>query len=246
MIDFECSPEVESCRLGERHRFGSGREIHRGEQVVDDLECRSVAAARPQHEQAAGNSREQRTHALDCCEIAGQHHRHRARNRLRGPARNRCIEQRDAPCSEARRERGGIGRIDCRCDEDDAAGCERRRRTVGAEQHRFDLCGIDHEHDHHVAGAREVGGRDRWRGTVAHREVLRGDRDVARDGTDARAHETLNDPSAHRAGADHADAVRSRGHCGCYLGALYGWQSVRRVALASRISCSSMPLPRNS
>ena len=263
--DVEHLPQVEAGSAREREGFRAGREVRRGQQVVDDLERRRIARPGPSaNRRPAIRSSMARTCAkasaspetiiviVPAAALAGPPETGASRSAM--------------PCAASR---GASAATYAGSTVDETSTMRRRSgrgHAVGAEQHGFDLRRIDHEQHDDLAGAGEIGGRCGGRRAVADGERLRFGPDIARGGRDARADQALHDASAHRAGADDADATPGCGSlehlraarsgirpwggpAGSWrrlLRRLYGWQSASGIAAPWRTSCRSVPLPRNS
>ncbi len=251
---------IESGLDCQRERLGPGREIDRGQQVVDDLEFRGIAWPRADVEDLARNGREERATACERRRLTRDHHRHRAVGGAARPAGDRRVDQHAAGRGDPRRQRSHVVGVDRRCDHDDAARRQCRRRPVRAEQHVVDLRRIDDEDDRDLTRGDERG-RRRVAGRTERRRLLLGlAPHVAHMRGKTGAQEAADDAHAHGAGADDACRLypihrregpwRHDRETPVYFAGggstAYGSQSRSGVVTLSVMNCNSVPRPRNS
>ena len=127
------------------------RNVHAGEQLVDDLDLAAVAGTVAELVDIGGHRIERLANLRVGLGAARRHHRHLSRGSLGGAARNRRIQVEQSNFGQAPLERHRPVGVDGGAHHEHAAGCQRGGGTAFAEQHGFGLRGIDHDAHHHAA-----------------------------------------------------------------------------------------------
>ena len=117
---------VDAFAQAERHRLGGGGDVHAGEELVDDLHLAAVAGAVAEPVDLGGHRVQERLGHRPRRVAGRAHHRHLARRRLGGAARDRRIDVEQAHRLEAALERDRDVRVDGRAHHEDAARPHRR------------------------------------------------------------------------------------------------------------------------
>ena len=136
---------------------------------------------------------------------ARAHHGHLAGGGLGGAARNRPVDHQDAAFGEAGGETHRVVGRHGDAHDEHAALPHRRRGAVFAEQHRVDLLGVHHQHDHDIAGRAEFGRRRAADGAAVDERLHHGGPHVAHPHGKVRAQQRSRDSAAHRSQTHHAD-----------------------------------------
>ena len=216
----------------QRHRLAGCGDVHPGQVLVDHLDGRAHARPVAQPVDLAGHRVEQAAGRSKGLGPARGHHRHLAGGGLDRTARDRGVDQPQPKGLQAglpqRRQRGvDRGRADHH-----RAGLQVRRQARVTKQQGFSLGRSDHQHQHHIAGRRQLGhaGGDPaaglGNGGVGGRvQVEAPGGDAARQCRERRA-------PAHRAQADHAECGGG-GHDGL------AWPWLATAAAARAAACGS-------
>ena len=193
---------------GERHRLRPRRDMHAGQQLVDDLHRGAEAGALADLIDLAGDRIEHRAQPVEGGAGAGGHHRHLAGGGLGGAAGDRGIQHQQAARLQLARDLLRIGHRDGGGDHDPRARAQPAGQPVLAEQHGAALRGIDQQQQHGVEPVGELrrAGGDAGGAGLAQR-LARRRVQVGAIGLKPRGDAGAGRPHAHGAKADNTDAI---------------------------------------